>query len=569
MPYTSPLEDTKFVLENLLPAHDDLDETTIDAVLSEAGKLADNYLAPLNHFGDKNNPTLRQDHEVETPKGFSNAFSQIAKGGWIGVASDANYDGMGLPSRMSAAINEYWHGANMSFALCSLLTQGLIDAFTLVGTEEEKSTYLPKFNSGEWTGTMNLTEPQSGTDLATIKTKAEHDGENWRIKGQKIYITYGEHDMSKNIIHLVLARTEGAPQGIKGISTFIIPKFLKDESGNYTIRNDLKCISIEHKMGIKASPTAVMAYGENEGAVGYMLGEEGRGIEYMFIMMNRARFDVGLQGMAISEAARQKALEYANTRIQGTPINREKGTPIIGHGDVKRLLLSMRSLTEAMRALILVSAEIMERAHNGDNKSIMREGFLIPIIKGWSTELAQEVTSNGVQIHGGMGFIEETGAAQYMRDARILPIYEGTNAIQANDFMFRKTIRDNGKAAKELLDEIKIDCDDNFEMSQMVTLTSKSLDYILENRDDQEMLSCISFDYLMGFGYLVGGWLMDKAKRTAKEQLSKTSINEIFLKSKIVSAEFYDFHILPRIDYHLKVVMKGAKVVQTANDSFI
>ena len=569
MPYTSPLEDTKFVLENLLPAHDDLDETTIDAVLSEAGKLADNYLAPLNHFGDKNNPTLRQDHEVETPKGFSNAFSQIAKGGWIGVASDANYDGMGLPTRMSAAINEYWHGANMSFALCSLLTQGLIDAFTLVGTEEEKSTYLPKFNSGEWTGTMNLTEPQSGTDLATIKTKAEHDGENWRIKGQKIYITYGEHDMSKNIIHLVLARTEGAPQGIKGISTFIIPKFLKDESGNYTIRNDLKCISIEHKMGIKASPTAVMAYGENEGAVGYMLGEEGRGIEYMFIMMNRARFDVGLQGMAISEAARQKALEYANTRIQGTPINREKGTPIIGHGDVKRLLLSMRSLTEAMRALILVSSEIMERAHNGDNKSIMREGFLIPIIKGWSTELAQEVTSNGVQIHGGMGFIEETGAAQYMRDARILPIYEGTNAIQANDFMFRKTIRDNGKAAKELLDEIKIDCDDNFEMSQMVTLTSKSLDYILENRDDQEMLSCISFDYLMGFGYLVGGWLMDKAKRSAKEQLSKTSINEIFLKSKIVSAEFYDFHILPRIDYHLKVVMKGAKVVQTANDSFI
>ena len=569
MPYTSPLEDTKFVLENLLPAHDDLDETTIDAVLSEAGKLADNYLAPLNHFGDKNNPTLRQDHEVETPKGFSNAFSQIAKGGWIGVASDANYDGMGLPSRMSAAINEYWHGANMSFALCSLLTQGLIDAFTLVGTEEEKSTYLPKFNSGEWTGTMNLTEPQSGTDLATIKTKAEHDGENWRIKGQKIYITYGEHDMSKNIIHLVLARTEGAPQGIKGISTFIIPKFLKDESGNYTIRNDLKCISIEHKMGIKASPTAVMAYGENEGAVGYMLGEEGRGIEYMFIMMNRARFDVGLQGMAISEAARQKALEYANTRIQGTPINREKGTPIIGHGDVKRLLLSMRSLTEAMRALILVSAEIMERAHNGDNKSIMREGFLIPIIKGWSTELAQEVTSNGVQIHGGMGFIEETGAAQYMRDARILPIYEGTNAIQANDFMFRKTIRDNGKAAKELLDEIKIDCDDNSEMSQMVTLTSKTLDYILENRDDQEMLSCISFDYLMGFGYLVGGWLMDKAKRSAKEQLSKTSINEIFLKSKIVSAEFYDFHILPRIDYHLKVVMKGAKVVQTANDSFI
>ena len=569
MPYTSPLEDTKFVLENLLPAHNDLDETTIDAVLSEAGKLADNYLAPLNHFGDKNNPILRQDHEVETPEGFSKAFTEIAQGGWIGVASDANYDGMGLPSRMSAAINEYWHGANMSFALCSLLTQGLIDAFTLVGTEEEKNTYLPKFNSGAWTGTMNLTEPQSGTDLATIKTKAEHDGENWKIKGQKIYITYGEHDMSENIIHLVLARTEGAPQGIKGISTFIIPKFLKDKSGNYTIRNDLKCISIEHKMGIKASPTAVMSYGENEGAIGYMLGEEGRGIEYMFIMMNRARFDVGLQGMAISEAARQKALEYANTRIQGIPINREKGTAIIGHGDVKRLLLSMRSLTEAMRALILVSSEIMERAHIGDNKSIMREGLLIPIIKGWSTELAQEVTSNGVQIHGGMGFIEETGAAQYMRDARILPIYEGTNAIQANDFMFRKTVRDNGKVAKELLEEIKIDCEDNIEISEMVNLTTKTLNYILENRDDQEMLSCISFDYLMGFGYLIGGWLMDKAKRSANKKLSESSKNEVFLKSKIISAEFYDFHILPRIEYHFKVVMKGAKVVQLTNDSFI
>ncbi|MDA9632114.1 acyl-CoA dehydrogenase [Alphaproteobacteria bacterium] len=569
MPYTSPLEDTKFVLENLLPAHNDLDETTIDAVLSEAGKLADNYLAPLNHYGDKNNPILRQDHEVETPEGFSKAFTEIAQGGWIGVASDSNYDGMGLPSRMSAAINEYWHGANMSFALCSLLTQGLIDAFTLVGTEEEKNTYLPKFNSGAWTGTMNLTEPQSGTDLATIKTKAEHDGENWKIKGQKIYITYGEHDMSENIIHLVLARTEGAPEGIKGVSTFIIPKFLKDESGNHTIRNDLKCISIEHKMGIKASPTAVMSYGDNEGAIGYMLGEEGRGIEYMFIMMNRARFDVGLQGMAISEAARQKALEYANTRIQGTPINREKGTPIIGHGDVKRLLLSMRSLTEAMRALILVSSEIMEKAHIGDNKSVMREGFLIPIIKGWSTELAQEVTSNGVQIHGGMGFIEETGAAQYMRDARILPIYEGTNAIQANDFMFRKTVRDNGKVAKELLEEIEIDCEDNIEISEMVNLATNTLNYILENRDDQEMLSCISFDYLMGFGYLIGGWLMDKSKRSANMKLSEASKNEMFLKSKIISAEFYDFHILPRIEYHFKVVMKGAKVVQLTNDSFI
>ena len=569
MPYSSPLEDTKFVLENLLPPHSDLDDTTIDAVLSEAGKLADNYLAPLNHFGDKNNPVLRQDHEVETPNGFSHAFKEIAKGGWIGVASDSNYSGMGLPLRMSAAINEYWQGANLSFSLCSLLTQGLIDAFTLVGTEEEKQTYLPKFNSGIWTGTMNLTEPQSGTDLATIKTKAEHDGKNWRIKGQKIYITYGEHDMSENIIHLVLARTEGAPEGIKGISTFIIPKFLEDEEGKYTKRNDLKCISIEHKMGIKASPTAVMAYGEDEGAIGYMLGEEGRGIEYMFIMMNRARFDVGLQGMAVSEAARQKAYEYANIRVQGTPINREKGTPIIGHGDVRRLLLSMRSLTEAMRALILVSSEIMERAHSGNEECKIREGFLIPIIKGWSTELAQEVTSNGVQIHGGMGFIEETGAAQYMRDARILPIYEGTNAIQANDFMFRKTVKDNGLTAKNFLDEMTKDCKNNIQMSNMINLANETLDYVLNNRDDYEKLSCISFDYMMGFGYLIGGWLMHKAKIKANLKLSDGSQNEIFLKSKIVSGDFYNLHILPRIQSHFQIVMNGAELIQSTNDSYI
>jgi alkylation response protein AidB-like acyl-CoA dehydrogenase len=569
MAYKSPIEDTQFILENLLPPHNELDNSTIDAVLEEAGKLADNFLAPLNHFGDKNNPILRQDHEVETPKGFSNAFSEIAKGGWIGVASDANYEGMGLPLRMGAAINEYWHGANMSFSLCSLLTQGLIDAFTLIGTEEEKKLYLPKFNSGIWTGTMNLTEPQSGTDLATIRTKAEYDGKNWRIRGQKIYITYGEHDMSENIIHLVLARAEGAPEGIKGISTFIVPKFLKNKDGKYTKRNDLKCVSIEHKMGIKASPTAVMSYGEEEGAIGYMLGEEGRGIEYMFIMMNRARFDVGLQGMAISEAARQKALEYANMRIQGTPINRNKGTPIIGHGDIKRLLLSMRSLTEAMRALILVSSEIMERSHNGDSNASLQEAFLIPIIKGWSTELAQEITSNGVQIHGGMGFIEETGAAQYMRDARILPIYEGTNAIQANDFMFRKTLRDNGEAAKLILTQINLDCNDNPQITKMIKLTSSSLDYILNNRDDQELLSCICFDYLMGFGYLVGGWLMHKAKIKANIKLSNNPKNEIFLKSKIVSADFYNLHILPRISTHLEIVKNGANIVKLTNDSYI
>ena len=567
MNYNSPIKDTKFVLENLLESQSDLDNETIDAVLNEAGKFANENLAPLYHSGDKNPPKLRQDYEVETSPGYKEAYKSLATGGWVGVSSDPNYEGMGLPFRMAAAVNEYWQGANISFALCNLLTQGIMDALTLVGTDKEKQLYLPKLNKGIWTGTMNLTEPQSGTDLSTIKTKATFDGKDWRIKGQKIYITYGEHDFAENIIHLVLAKTEGAPDGIKGISTFLIPKFLIDENGKIGKRNDLKCISLEHKLGIKASPTAVMSYGDEEGAIGYMLGEEGRGIEYMFIMMNRARFDVGLQGMAISETARQKALEYSKTRIQGIPINKEKGTPIIGHGDVKRQLLLMRSLTEAMRRLILVSAEIMEKAHKGDTFSKQLEAFLIPIVKGWCTELAQEVTSTGVQIHGGMGFIEETGAAQIMRDARILPIYEGTNGIQANDLMFRKTLRDDGKTAFNLLSLIKNETNQNTEIFSYIQNCEETIKFILDIKDSKEALSCVSFDYMMGLGYLIGSWLMNKSKSKAMEKLNIKESDQDFLKSKIVSADFYDTHILPRSNLHLNIVSNGSKVVFETLDS--
>ncbi len=567
MNYNSPIKDTKFVLENLLESQSDLDNETIDAVLNEAGKFANENLAPLYHSGDKNPPKLRQDYEVETSPGYKEAYKSLAAGGWVGVSSDPNYEGMGLPFRMAAAVNEYWQGANISFALCNLLTQGIMDALTLVGTDKEKQLYLPKLNKGIWTGTMNLTEPQSGTDLSTIKTKATFDGKDWRIKGQKIYITYGEHDFAENIIHLVLAKTEGAPDGIKGISTFLIPKFLIDENGKIGKRNDLKCISLEHKLGIKASPTAVMSYGDEEGAIGYMLGEEGRGIEYMFIMMNRARFDVGLQGMAISETARQKALEYSKTRIQGIPINKEKGTPIIGHGDVKRQLLLMRSLTEAMRRLILISAEIMEKAHKGDTFSKQLEAFLIPIVKGWCTELAQEVTSTGVQIHGGMGFIEETGAAQIMRDARILPIYEGTNGIQANDLMFRKTLRDDGKTAFNLLSLIKNETNQNTEIFSYIQNCEETIKFILDRKDSKEALSCVSFDYMMGLGYLIGSWLMNKSKSKAMEKLNIKESDQDFLKSKIVSADFYDTHILPRSNLHLNIVSNGSKVVFETLDS--
>ena len=569
MGYISPIKETKFILENLLESQNEIESETIDAVLEEAGKLANENLAPLYHSGDKSPPKLRQDHEVETSPGFKEGFKALASGGWIGVSSDPNYQGMGLPFRMAAAVNEYWQGANLSFALCNLLTQGIMDALTLVGTDEQKKLYLPKLNNGLWTGTMNLTEPQSGTDLSTIKTKAFFDGENWKIKGQKIYITYGEHDFSENIVHLVLARTEGAPEGIKGISTFLIPKFLIDENGNLGKRNDLKCVSLEHKLGIKASPTAVMSYGDEDGAIGYMLGDEGRGIEYMFIMMNRARFDVGLQGMAISETARQKALEYANTRIQGIPINKSKGTPIIGHGDVKRQLLLMKCLTEAMRIFILVSSEVMEKANKGDEFSKNLESFLIPIIKGWCTELAQEVTSLGVQIHGGMGFIEETGAAQIMRDARILPIYEGTNGIQANDLMFRKTLRDNGKTAFDLLSKINQDIKDNAEILKYFKTASDVINHIVEMKDDKEALSCISYDYMMGFGYLIGAWLMNKSKTKASEKLHSGDTDKEFLKAKILSSDFYNLHILPRVRMHFKVVTDGSNIVMKTLDSYI
>ena len=569
MSYISPIKDTKFILENLLERSTLIESETIDAVLKEAGKLANDNLAPLYYSGDKNPPKLRQDHEVVTSPGFKEGFKAVASGGWIGVSSDPNYEGMGLPFRMATAVNEYWHGSNMSFALCNLLSQGIMDALTLVGTEEQKQMYLPKLNKGLWTGTMNLTEPQSGTDLSTIKTKAFFDGLNWKIKGQKIYITYGEHDFSENIVHLVLARTEGSPEGIKGISTFLIPKFLFDESGKITERNDLKCVSLEHKLGIKASPTAVMSYGDEDGAIGYMLGEEGRGIEYMFIMMNRARFDVGLQGMAISETARQKALEYAKTRIQGVPINKSAGTSIIGHGDVKRQLLLMKSLTESMRVLILVSAEVMEKAQVGDQFSQNLESFLIPIIKGWCTELAQEVTSLGVQIHGGMGFIEETGAAQIMRDARILPIYEGTNGIQANDLMFRKTLRDNGKTAFDLLSRINQDINDDNEILKYFNHAKDTINYIINHKDDKEALSCISYDYMMGFGYLIGAWLMNKSKTIALKKLQSGASDKDFLNGKIISSDFYNLHILPRVSTHFKVVTDGSNVVMNTLDSYI
>ena len=469
--YQAPVDDMKFVLRHLvgldrvaaLDGYDMVSEDLVDAVLDEAGKLAGEVIAPLNHAGDMAGSVRNADGSVTTPDGFSDAWKAMSEGGWVGLNADPEYGGQGLPQCVSAAVNEMWNSANMSFALCQLLTQGAIHALEVVGSDEQKATYLPKLNAGEWTGTMNLTEPQAGTDLAALRTTATPEGDHYRIRGQKIYITYGEHDMSENIVHLVLARLPDAPPGVKGISLFVVPKFLVNEDGSVGERNEVHCLSIEKKMGIKASPTAVLQYGQDKGAIGYLLGEENRGLDCMFLMMNSARFDVGLQGLSMSDRAYQQAVAYARDRVQGTPLEREKGDTIIHHPDVLRLLTAMRGEIEAMRALLLVGGFSLDKAHEEAGADAefweTRANLLIPVIKGWLTERSLQLTSDALQVHGGMGFIEETGAAQHYRDARILPIYEGTTAIQANDLVFRKTLRDGGAAVRSLIAEIRTDMD--------------------------------------------------------------------------------------------------------------
>ena len=419
--YQAPVEDMKFNLRYLvgldrvaaIPGMDMVSEDLVDAVLEEAGKLAGDVLAPLNHAGDMAGSRRNDDGTVTVPDGFADAWKAMAEGGWIGLNASPDYGGQGLPQCVSAAVNEMWNASNMGFALCQLLTQGAIHALEVVGNEEQKTTYLPKLNSGEWTGTMNLTEPQAGTDLAALRTMATPEGDHYRIKGQKIYITYGEHEMSENIVHLVLARTPDAPAGVKGISLFIVPKYLVNADGSRGERNDVHCLSIEKKLGIKSSPTAVLQYGQKDGAIGYLLGEEQKGLDCMFLMMNSARYDVGLQGLAISDRAYQHALTYSRDGVQGTPLQGEKGQPILYHPDVLRLMTAMKAEIEAMRALLLVGGSALDMAHDGtaDNDGFWQEraNLLIPIIKGWMTERSLVLTSDAVQVHGGMGFTDELG----------------------------------------------------------------------------------------------------------------------------------------------------------------
>ncbi|MBI3454119.1 MAG: acyl-CoA dehydrogenase, partial [Rhodospirillales bacterium] len=450
--YTAPLNELGFVLEEIaglpriaaLPGYDHATSDLVGQVLEEAGKVASEVLAPLNTVGDRTGSVL-ENGVVRTPPGFKEAYRQHVDGGWNSVPFDAEHGGQGLPWVVATAIQEMWTSANFAFNLCPLLNLGAVELLQAHGSAEQKRLFLPKMVSGEWTGTMNLTEPQAGSDVGALRTRAERADGHYKIIGQKIFITYGEHDFTDNIIHLVLARTPGAPAGSKGISLFVVPKFQVGPDGQMGPRNDLRCVSLEHKLGINASPTCVMAYGDNGGATGYLIGEENRGLEYMFTMMNSARLNVGLQGVSIAERAYQQARDFAHTRMQGYDMAKrgDGPVPIIRHPDVRRMLLVMRANTEATRALAYAAYAALDHADRHPDAAERqrwqaRVDLLTPVVKAWSTDTGVEVASLGIQIHGGMGFIEETGAAQHLRDARIAPIYEGTNGIQANDLVFRK-----------------------------------------------------------------------------------------------------------------------------------
>ncbi|MGY6127599.1 acyl-CoA dehydrogenase (plasmid) [Paraburkholderia strydomiana] len=570
MSYTAPIKDMLFVMKELadleqiatLPGFEDANLDTAQAVLEESAKLCGEVLAPLNVEGDRN-PSSWKDGVVTATPGFKQAFRQFGEGGWQGVQHPVDYEGQGLPKLIATACIEMLNASNLSFALCPLLTDGAIEALLTAGTDAQKQTYVPKLVSGEWTGTMNLTEPQAGSDLALVRTRAEPQGDgSFKLFGTKIFITWGEHDMAKNIAHLVLARTPNAPEGVKGISLFIVPKFLVNEDGSLGERNDVHCVSIEHKLGIKASPTAVLQFGDHGGAIGHLIGEENRGLEYMFIMMNAARFAVGMQGVGVSDRAYQKAVAYAKDRVQSRPVDGSAKQPvaIIQHPDVRRMLSTMRALTEASRALAYVAAGHCDIAHRHPDEATRASHqaiyeFLVPIVKGWSTELSIDVTSLGVQVHGGMGFIEETGAAQYYRDARILPIYEGTTAIQANDLIGRKTVRDGGKVARSLLagvaetvESLGAQQGPAFEsmkkyLGQGQRSLSAAIDFVVANtKEDPNAVFAGSVPYLKLAGIVLGGWQMARALLVAAQ---KRDEDPAFYSAKIATAQFYAEHVLP------------------------
>jgi alkylation response protein AidB-like acyl-CoA dehydrogenase len=566
------------MLTERVPSFADFGLDTAAAVLDECAKLTQDVIAPLNWEGDRN-PSSWKDGIVTTTPGFKQAFRAYAEGGWQGLQHPTEFGGQGAPKTIAAACNEMLQAANMSFALCPLLTDGAVEALLTAGTDEQKSVYIPKLLDGSWTGTMNLTEPQAGSDLALVRTRAEPQGDgSYKVFGTKIFITYGEHDMAENIVHLVLARVVGAPEGVKGISLFLVPKFMVSADGTLGARNDAHCVSIEHKMGIKASPTAVLQFGDHGGATAELIGQENRGLEYMFIMMNAARYGVGVQGIGIADRAYQKAAAYAKDRVQSRPVDGSVAgsAAIIHHPDVRRMLLTMRSLTEGCRAMASTAAAAFDAAHHHPDADARKQNqafydFMVPLVKGYSTEMSLEVTSLGVQVHGGMGFIEETGAAQYYRDAKILTIYEGTTAIQANDLVGRKTSRDGGALARGIAGQIEVT---EAELATRDSAAAKSvLKALRASRED--FLAAVDFiagaakanpnaayagsvPYLMLAGNLVAGWQLARALLAAEDALAT---DKDFMTAKIVTARFYAEHILPRTASLRSAIVDGADSV--------
>ena len=587
--YHAPLADMRFVLNELagieavgrLPGFEEATSDVVAAILEEAGKFATNVLDPINKSGDQEGARWNDDGSVTTPAGFKEAYGQFCDNGWNGLTKNPDYGGQGLPQVLSTAVEEMWHSSNLAFDLCPLLTQGAIEALELCGSDALKARFLPNMVAGTWTGTMNLTEPQAGSDLAAVRSKALPQGDGtYKVFGQKIFITFGEHDYTENIIHLVLARTPDAPEGVKGISLFVVPKFLVNDDGSLGARNDVHCVSIEHKLGIHASPTAVLAYGDKGGAIGYLVGEENRGLEYMFIMMNLARFSVGMEGVGIAERSYQHAVAYARDRVQGKAVGTERGVPagpIIGHPDIQRMLLTMRAYTEATRAVAYVTAAAMDHAHREPDPAAKKRHqafveFMIPIVKGWSTEIAQEITYLGVQVHGGMGFIEQTGAAQYYRDARITTIYEGTTGIQANDLLGRKTARDGGATAGLVAAEIaKVAGELAAHPDAQLKAIGKRL--AASAADLKQAIGWVvgafgahpreahagAVAYLRLWGLVAGGWQLGRSALIAARHLHDGVGDARFLRAKIVTARYYAECLLPQAHACLQTLVEGGE----------
>lgn len=594
MSYIAPQKEILFTLQHVAnlshvfnEIKSELDLDTVAGILGEAAKLNQDIIAPTRRAGDLE-PSFLKDGKVTTSPGFKEAFQHYVQGGWQGLSHPEEVGGQNLPKLLATACYEMLNSANLSFALCSVLTDGAIEAILTAGSEAQKQQYIPKMISGEWTGSMNLTEPQSGSDLALIRSRAEpqNDG-TYKIFGTKIFITYGDHDFTDNIMHLVLARTPGAPEGIRGISLFIVPK-IKINNASLGEPNDVQCLSLEHKLGIKASPTAVLQFGDNGGAMGYLIGEENLGLQYMFVMMNAARFGVGLQGLGIMESSYQQARNFAKERIQSRPVDgsAREAVAIIHHPDVKRMLLTMKSTTEACRAMAYHAAGLFDLSHNHPNdkaraQALAQYEFMVPLIKSYLTEQSVEMASLGIQVHGGMGFIEETGVAQHYRDARILPIYEGTTAIQANDLIGRKTLRDNGAVAftfaADMMQTVALlKSSQNTVLNSMAMPLQKAVDaftsivqYVLDNtKANPNDVFAGSVLYLKLAGLTFSAWHSARSALAAQNLLDTSNINDEFLNGKIATSAFYHQHLLPQAEALASAIINGASTVSNFDISY-